>query len=89
MQRKVEKKGSGEKEMEVKLEIKKEIVKNMNKVGKWPKLQNFIRSLHLHLICRGGREKNEESLTSNEIREMCKMWGTEQHFVEKHHPNRL
>ena len=29
----------------------------------------------------------EESLTSNEIREMCKMWKTVQNFVEKHHPN--
>nr|XP_032835765.1 tigger transposable element-derived protein 1-like isoform X1 [Petromyzon marinus]XP_032835766.1 tigger transposable element-derived protein 1-like isoform X1 [Petromyzon marinus] len=33
-------------------------------------------------------KKTEESLTSNEIREMCKMWETVQHFVEKHHPNK-
>ena len=32
--------------------------------------------------------KVEESLTSNEIREMCKMWETVQNFVEKHHPNK-
>ena len=32
-------------------------------------------------------KKTEESLTSNEIREMCKMWETVQNFVEKHHPN--
>ena len=32
--------------------------------------------------------KAEESLTSNEIREMCKMWETVQNFVEKHHPNK-
>ena len=33
-------------------------------------------------------KKAEESLTSNEIREMCKMWETVQNFVEKHHPNK-
>ena len=33
-------------------------------------------------------KKAEESLTSNEIREMCKMWETVQKFVEKHHPNK-
>ena len=33
-------------------------------------------------------KKTEESLTSNEIREMCKMWETVQKFVEKHHPNK-
>lgn len=33
-------------------------------------------------------KKTEESLTSNEIREMCKMWETVQNFVEKHHPNK-
>jgi hypothetical protein len=32
--------------------------------------------------------KAEESLTSNEIREMCKMWETVQNFVEKHQPNK-
>ena len=30
----------------------------------------------------------EEPLTSNEIREMCKMWETVQNFVEKHHRNK-
>ena len=30
----------------------------------------------------------EESLTSNEIREMCKMWATVQNFVEDHHPKK-
>nr|XP_020452715.1 tigger transposable element-derived protein 1 [Monopterus albus] len=33
-------------------------------------------------------KKPEESLTSNEIRDMCKMWETVQNFVEKHHPNK-
>ena len=33
-------------------------------------------------------KKVEESLTSNEIREMCKTWETVQHFVKKHHPNK-
>ena len=28
-------------------------------------------------------KKTEESLTSNEIREMCKMWKTVQNFVKK------
>lgn len=33
-------------------------------------------------------KKTEESLSSNEIREMCKMWERVQNFVEKHHPNK-
>ena len=33
-------------------------------------------------------KKAEESLTSNEIREMCKMWETVKHSVEKHHANK-
>ena len=33
-------------------------------------------------------KKAEESLTSNEIREMCTMWETVQNFVEKNHPNK-
>ena len=33
-------------------------------------------------------KKAEETLTSNEIREMCKMWETVQNFVEKHHPKK-
>jgi predicted component of type VI protein secretion system len=32
--------------------------------------------------------EEEESLTSNEIRKMCKMWETVQNFVEKRHPNK-
>ena len=35
-----------------------------------------------------GEKKAEESLTSNEIREMCKMWEAVQNFVGKHHPNK-
>jgi hypothetical protein len=30
-------------------------------------------------------KKTETSLSSNEIRELCKMWKTVQKFVEKHH----
>jgi Ca2+-binding EF-hand superfamily protein len=30
-------------------------------------------------------KKTETSLSSNEIREVCKMWETVQKFVEKHH----
>ena len=30
-------------------------------------------------------KKAEESLTSNEIREMCKMWETVQNFIEEHY----
>ncbi|XP_040177160.1 tigger transposable element-derived protein 1-like isoform X2 [Rana temporaria] len=33
-------------------------------------------------------KRAQESLTSNEIREMCKMWEKVQHFVEKYHPNK-
>jgi hypothetical protein len=33
-------------------------------------------------------KKAETSLSSNEIREMCKMWETVQKFVEKHHPSK-
>ena len=33
-------------------------------------------------------EKVDESLTSNEVREMYKMWETVQNCVEKHHPNK-
>jgi hypothetical protein len=32
-------------------------------------------------------KKMETSLSSNEIREMCKMWETDQKFIEKHHPS--
>jgi hypothetical protein len=31
-------------------------------------------------------KKTGTSLSSNEIREVCKMWETVQKFVEKHHP---
>jgi hypothetical protein len=34
------------------------------------------------------RRKTETSLSSNEIREVCKMWETVQKFVEKHHPSK-
>jgi hypothetical protein len=33
-------------------------------------------------------KKTETSLSSNEIREVCKMWETVQKFVEKHHPSK-
>ena len=33
-------------------------------------------------------KKAEESLTSNEIKEMYKMWEMVQSFVEKHHPKK-
>ena len=33
-------------------------------------------------------KKVEKSLTSNEIRKMCKIWETLQSFVENHHPNK-
>jgi hypothetical protein len=35
-----------------------------------------------------GEKKKEKSLTSNEIREVCKMWETVQNFVKKHHPSK-
>jgi hypothetical protein len=31
------------------------------------------------------KKKTETSLSSNEIREVCKMWETVQKFVENHH----
>ncbi|XP_069822087.1 tigger transposable element-derived protein 1-like [Dendropsophus ebraccatus] len=34
------------------------------------------------------REESQESLTSNEIWEICEMWETVQDFVEEHHPNK-
>ena len=33
-------------------------------------------------------KKAEESITSNEIREVCKMWETLPNSVEKHHPSK-
>jgi hypothetical protein len=33
-------------------------------------------------------KKTETSLSSKEIREVCKMWETVQKFVEKHHPSK-
>lgn len=33
-------------------------------------------------------EKVEKSLTSNEIREMCKLWETVQNFIEEVPPNK-
>jgi hypothetical protein len=33
-------------------------------------------------------KKTETSLSSNEIRKVCKMWETVQKFVEKHHPSK-
>jgi hypothetical protein len=33
-------------------------------------------------------KKTETFLSSNEIREVCKMWETVQKFVEKHHPSK-
>ena len=36
------------------VEVKKEIIEKMNEVCEWPKLQEFIRCLRLHLLCRGG-----------------------------------
>ena len=40
------------------------------------------------LFAEEEEKKAEESLTSDEIREMCKMWETVQNFVEKHHLNK-
>jgi hypothetical protein len=34
------------------------------------------------------KKKTKTSLSSNEIREVCKMWETVQKFVEKHHPSK-
>jgi hypothetical protein len=34
-------------------------------------------------------KKTKTSLSSNEIREVCKMWETVQKFVGKHHPSKV
>jgi hypothetical protein len=33
-------------------------------------------------------KKTETAFSSNEIREVCRMWETVQKFVEKHHPSK-
>ena len=59
----------------------------MNEVYEWLKLKDFIKSLSLSST-EQEKKTAEESLTSDEIREMCKMWETVQNFVEKHHLNK-
>ena len=87
MQKKGEKKG-GEKKEVITVEVKKEITEKYER-GMWvARIARFDVSGCIS-SAEEEEKKEEESLTSNEIREMCKMWGTEQHFVEKHHPNRL
>lgn len=39
-------------------------------------------------IPSGEEERGEESLTSREIKEMCKKWEAVQSFVQNHHPNK-
>ena len=41
------------------------------------------------LLAEEEEKKAEESLTSNEIREMRKLWETVQNFIEEHHQIRL
>ena len=59
----------------------------MNEVCQWLNLQDFVRNLCIR-SAKEEKKKAEESLTSNEIRKMCKMWEPVQNFVEKHHPNK-
>ena len=61
----------------------------MNEVREWPKLEDFVKkSMSASCQQRRRRKRRKESLTSNDIREMCQMWETVQNFVEKHHPNK-
>jgi hypothetical protein len=42
----------------------------------------------MEISSEGEEKKTETSLSSNEIRDVCKMWETVQKFVEKHHPSK-
>jgi hypothetical protein len=42
----------------------------------------------MEILSEEEEKKTETSLSSNEIREVCKIWETVQKFVEKHHPSK-
>jgi hypothetical protein len=42
----------------------------------------------MEILSEGEGKKTETSLSSNGIREVCKMWETVQKFVEKYHPSK-
>ena len=56
MQKKTEKKGDKKKER-ITVEVEKETTEKYLRVFEWPKLHDFVISLHVHLICRGGEGK--------------------------------
>ena len=48
----------------------------------------ILQEVYVCILSAEEEKKAEESLSSNENREMCKMWETVQNFVEKHHLNK-
>ena len=55
----------------------------------------LLRELHkeqqqkvVEELTSGEEEVGEDALSSSEIKEVLIMWGKEQNYVEKHHPNK-
>ena len=71
MQKKAKKKG-GKKKEKITVEVKKETIERYKRGIRVAKIARCKKSRSASL-CGGGR-KGEESLTSNEIREMSQMW---------------
>ena len=69
------------------VEVKKETIEKKDRGMRVAKITRFYKSTSATRLQRR-RKRVEESLTSNEIREMCKMRETLQNFVEKHNPNK-
>ena len=85
MQKKVEKKGGKMKEM-IMVKVK-EIIEKYKQGMQVAKIAIlYKKSTSGSCLQKMGRKRY--FLTSNEIKEMCKMWETVQNFVEKHHPNK-
>jgi hypothetical protein len=42
----------------------------------------------MEILSEEEEKRTETSLSSKEIREVCKMWETVQKFIEKHHPSK-
>jgi hypothetical protein len=43
----------------------------------------------MEILSEEEEKKTETSISSNEIREVYKMWETEKKFVEEHHPSKV
>ena len=73
MQKKVEKEGGKKKEM-IMVEVKKEIIEKYERGMQVAEIARFYKnSTSASCLQRRRRKRREESLTSNEISEMCKM----------------